>query len=69
MILLIGLSAEGPLTKFLEQCRAKSPSERAQLLEDDCAIADVHADQAQSGQSKVELPFFPNFSFYIWKLT
>ncbi|KAA1106513.1 ubiquitinyl hydrolase 1 [Puccinia graminis f. sp. tritici] len=44
---------EGPLTKFLEQCRAKSPSERAQLLEDDCAIADVHADQAQSGQSKV----------------
>ena len=44
---------EGPLTKFLEQCRSKSPSERAQLLEDDCAIADVHADQAQSGQSKV----------------
>ncbi|KNZ57326.1 hypothetical protein VP01_2189g5 [Puccinia sorghi] len=44
---------EGPLTHFVEQCRSKTPSERAELLEKDGAIADVHADLAQSGQSKV----------------
>ncbi|PLW24819.1 hypothetical protein PCANC_24473 [Puccinia coronata f. sp. avenae] len=44
---------EGALTQFLDQCRSKSPAERAELLEKDSAIANVHADLAQSGQSKV----------------
>lgn len=44
---------KGPLTSFFNKCKSKSPSERAEILENDPAIANVHSDLAQSGQSKV----------------
>ncbi|MBW0485058.1 hypothetical protein O181_024773 [Austropuccinia psidii MF-1] len=45
--------APGPLTAFFQKCTSKSPSERAQILESDEAIASVHAELAESGQSQV----------------
>ncbi|KII85743.1 hypothetical protein PLICRDRAFT_44131 [Plicaturopsis crispa FD-325 SS-3] len=44
---------ESPLAKFINECRDKTPEERAKVLETTPLFADIHAEAASSGQSSV----------------
>ncbi|KAJ7115800.1 peptidase C12, ubiquitin carboxyl-terminal hydrolase [Mycena epipterygia] len=49
----VTLAPESPLAKFIDQCKDKTPEERAKLLETTPLFADIHAQAASSGQSAV----------------
>ncbi|KAF9220584.1 peptidase C12, ubiquitin carboxyl-terminal hydrolase 1 [Gyrodon lividus] len=44
---------ESPLAKFIDECRDKSPEERAKLLETTPLFEQIHASAASSGQTEV----------------
>jgi len=49
----VTLAPESPLQKFIEECRDKSPLDRARLLETTSLFGDIHASVAGEGQSAV----------------
>ncbi|KIJ67336.1 hypothetical protein HYDPIDRAFT_84231 [Hydnomerulius pinastri MD-312] len=44
---------ESPLAKFIDECKAKTPEERAKLLETTSLFEKIHATAASSGQTGV----------------
>ncbi|KZT10029.1 peptidase C12, ubiquitin carboxyl-terminal hydrolase 1 [Laetiporus sulphureus 93-53] len=44
---------DSPLALFIDQCRDKTPEERAKLLETTPLFANIHAEAASSGQTAV----------------
>jgi len=52
-----------PLAKFIQQCKGKTPQDRAQLLESTPLFADIHAAAASSGQSAVPKDLDTNLHF------
>jgi len=49
----VDLVAGSPLTKFIAECKNKTPEERAKLLENTPLFANIHANAAASGQTGV----------------
>ncbi|KIK60321.1 hypothetical protein GYMLUDRAFT_167662 [Collybiopsis luxurians FD-317 M1] len=49
----VKLLPNSPLERFVEACRDKSPSERAEFLENTPLFAEIHAETASTGQSSV----------------
>ncbi|KAJ7155574.1 hypothetical protein C8R43DRAFT_1000466 [Mycena crocata] len=49
----VTLVPQSPLAKFIDQCKDKTPEERAKLLETTPLFADIHAQAASAGQSAV----------------
>ncbi|KAG6854543.1 hypothetical protein C0991_005455 [Blastosporella zonata] len=49
----VTFSPQSPLAQFIDQCKDKTPEERATLLETTPLFANIHADAASSGQTVV----------------
>ncbi|EJD08534.1 peptidase C12, ubiquitin carboxyl-terminal hydrolase 1 [Fomitiporia mediterranea MF3/22] len=49
----VTIAPESTLAKFIDQCKEKTPEERAKLLETTPLFADAHRTEASSGQSAV----------------
>ncbi|KAF8216280.1 peptidase C12, ubiquitin carboxyl-terminal hydrolase [Mycena galopus ATCC 62051] len=54
---------ESPLAQFIDQCKDKTPEERANLLETTPLFADIHAQAATAGQSAVPTDLDTNLHF------
>jgi len=59
----VTLAAGSPLEKFVEECKAKSPEERAKLLETTSLFAHIHSEAASSGQTAVPTDLDTNLHF------
>jgi len=42
---------ESPITQFIDQCKSKTPVERAKLFESTSLFKNIHAEAAQTGQT------------------
>ncbi|KAF5388696.1 hypothetical protein D9757_004844 [Collybiopsis confluens] len=49
----IEFNSDSPLAQFIEACKDKTPSERAQFLESTPLFAEIHEETASTGQSSV----------------
>ncbi|OBZ66485.1 Ubiquitin carboxyl-terminal hydrolase isozyme L3 [Grifola frondosa] len=49
----VTFAPESALAKFIDECKDKSPEERAKILETTPLFADIHAETATSGQTSV----------------
>jgi len=49
----VTIAPESPLAKFIAECKGKTPTERAKLLETTPLFANIHADAAAAGQTSV----------------
>ncbi|PCH44289.1 peptidase C12 ubiquitin carboxyl-terminal hydrolase 1 [Wolfiporia cocos MD-104 SS10] len=52
----VTFAPESPLALFIEECKDKTPEERAQILETTPLFANIHADAASSGQTAAPDP-------------
>jgi len=59
----VTIAPASPLAKFIEECKEKSPLERAKLLETTPLFADIHAEAAASGQTAVPTNLDTNLHF------
>ncbi|KAK2467558.1 hypothetical protein APHAL10511_000413 [Amanita phalloides] len=59
----VTITPESALAQFIEQCKDKTPLERAHLLETTSLFANIHAEMAGGGQSSIPTNLDTNLHF------
>ncbi|KAH8093748.1 cysteine proteinase [Cristinia sonorae] len=59
----VQIKPDSPISKFIEECKDKTPEERAKLLETTPLFSSIHAEAASSGQTAVPTNLDTNLHF------